>query len=258
MIGLVDTIIVNFRTKELTLGAVRSVVDEPETHQVIVVENGSEDDSADWLTDELRGTKAEVLVSTKNLGFGGGNNLGARAATSEFLFFLNSDATLRPGGLGKLPPRLSNPAVGVVGAGIDLPSGEPQPNVHGVFPTPARILSRAAAKSIGTGEPDWVSGAAMMVRRKDFLDLGGFDENLFMYLEDVDLCKRYADRGLKVVRETEATIVHVGGASAQTSKSQKEQFRRSTDYYLKKHGFDVASRAAVRVARALYSRVSGL
>lgn len=254
----VDTVIVNFRTKELTLDAVKSVLDEPQTKSVIVVENGSEDDSAAWLAENLKDSRIKLLVSEKNLGFGGGNDLGAGSASAEFVFFLNSDATLEPGGLALMVERLNDPTVGVVGSAIYLPSGELQPNVFGLFPTPSRILSRRAASSSDSPEPDWVSGAAMMVRRAEFLDLKGFDERLFMYMEDVDLCKRYRDRGLRVVREPSAKVVHLGGGSKASSKAQKEQFRRSTDYYLEKHGFSASSRAAVKAVRALYGKVRGL
>jgi N-acetylglucosaminyl-diphospho-decaprenol L-rhamnosyltransferase len=257
--GKVDTIIVNFRTKELTLDAALSVIDEPETSAVLVVENGSGDDSAAWLTEKLAGTKANVLISKQNLGFGGGNNLGIRAATSEYVFLLNSDATIQPGALGLLLKKMADPAVGIAAPAIYLPGGEEmQRDVLGYFPTPARILSRNTDCPIDTLEPDWVSGAAMLLRRVEVLELGGFDEQLFMYLEDVDLCRRYRDRSLRAVRELSAKVVHLGGGSKASSKSQKEQFRRSTDYYLEKHGFSGASRATVRAVRAVYARLRGL
>jgi N-acetylglucosaminyl-diphospho-decaprenol L-rhamnosyltransferase len=256
----VDTIIVNFRTKELTLDAARSVLSEPETNSVIVVENGSGDGSREWLRDQLAGSPgANVVDAEKNLGFGGGNNLGGRAATAEYVFLLNSDATLEPGGLAPLVKCLENPSVGVVAPAVVLANGyQVQPDAQGIFPTPGAILSRRAAKQIDSLEPDWVTGAAMMMRRTEFLDLGGFDENLFMYLEDVDLCKRYRDRGLRVVRELSSKVIHLGGGSKESTRAQKEQFARSTDYYLKKHGFGRASRTAVKVVRAAYRMLRGV
>jgi N-acetylglucosaminyl-diphospho-decaprenol L-rhamnosyltransferase len=255
MTPFVDVVIVNFRTKELTLDAALSALAEPETNKVIVVENGSGDDSAAWLKANLTDPNTQILVSEKNLGFGGGNNLGVRGATAEFVFLLNSDATVLPGALALLAEKLKDPTIGIVAPAILMPNQELQPNVYGLFPTPARILSRKAANSPETNQPDWISGAAMMLRRQEFLDIGGFDENLFMYMEDVDLCKRYSDKGLRIEREPSAKIVHLGGASATTSKSQKEQFRKSTDYYLEKHGFSPASRATVRAVRSMVSRL---
>ena len=258
MSGKVDTVIVNFRTKELTLDAARSVMDEPETNAVLVVENGSDDDSAAWLSERLAGTKADVLISNENLGFGGGNNLGIRSATSEYVFLLNSDATIQAGALGLLVQKMADPTVGIAAPAIYLPGGEEmQRDVLGHFPTPARILSRSTDCPIDTLEPDWVSGAAMLLRRIEALEVGGFDEQLFMYLEDVDLCKRYRDRGMRAVRELNSRVIHLGGASKTSSKTQKEQFRRSTDYYLGKHGFSATSRAAVRAVRSVYAKLRG-
>jgi N-acetylglucosaminyl-diphospho-decaprenol L-rhamnosyltransferase len=256
----VDTIIVNFRTKELTLDAARSVLSEPETSSVIVVDNGSGDGSREWLRAQLIDSdKANLIDAEENLGFGGGNNLGVRAASAEYVFLLNSDATLEPGGLAPLVRALENPSVGVVAPAVVLANGyQFQLDAQGIFPTPGAILSRRAAMQVDSLEPDWVTGAAMMMRRTEFLDLGGFDEELFMYLEDVDLCKRYRDRGLVVARELSSKVIHLGGGSKESSKAQKEQFARSTDYYLKKHGFGPASRTAVKVLRAAYRLLRGV
>jgi GT2 family glycosyltransferase len=234
------------------------VLDEPETSSVIFVENGSGDDSAAFLTEQLEGTKARVIVSEKNLGFGGGNNLGIRAATADYVFLLNSDAFIQPGALGPLVKRLADPTVGIVAPAIYLPDGkELQPDALGIFPTPVRILGGKTKEVLQSLEPDWVTGAAMMMRREDLLALGGFDEKLFMYLEDVDLCKRYRDKGLRIVRELSSKVVHLGGGSKASSQAQKAQFRSSTDYYLKKHGFSATSRATVRAVRAAYSLIRG-
>lgn len=254
----VDTIIVNFRTPELTLEAVNSVLDEPETNQVIVVENGSGDDSAKLLKTRLP-DKTKLVVSEKNLGFGGGNNLGLQHATADYIFLLNSDATVDQGSLEPLVARLHDNTIGIVAPAIYVPPDRHlQPDVLGHFPTPSRILTRKTNTTLENLEPDWVSGCAMLLRREEMLDLGGFDENLFMYLEDVDLCKRYRNKGQRIVREQTAGVVHLGGASATSNSQQKAQFRKSTDYYLTKHGFSTLSRATVRTAQAIYAKLRGL
>jgi N-acetylglucosaminyl-diphospho-decaprenol L-rhamnosyltransferase len=259
MTATVDAIIVNFRTKELTLDAARSVLSEPETNSVIVVENGSGDDSLEWLQTQLKDTKAKVINAERNLGFGGGNNKGIWAATADYVFLLNSDAFIERGALSALTKRLDDPSIGVVAPAVYLEDGEQlQTDSQGIFPTPAAIVSRKAAKPIDSIEPDWVTGAAMMMRRSELLELGGFDENLFMYLEDVDLCKRYRDLGLRVVRELSAKVIHLGGGSKESTKAQKEQFAKSTDYFLKKHGFGPASRTTVKALRAAYRLMRGV
>jgi N-acetylglucosaminyl-diphospho-decaprenol L-rhamnosyltransferase len=234
------------------------VLAEPETNEAIVVENGSGDDSADWLAANLP-PRARLILSEKNLGFGGGNNLGLRQATADYIFLLNSDATIQPAALAPLIERLQDHTIGIVAPAIYLADGaELQRDALGHFPTPARILARRTDCSLDELEPDWVTGAALMLRRSEFLELGGFDERLFMYLEDVDLCKRYRDRGLRVVRETSSKVVHLGGGSKTSSKDQKAQFRASTDYYLDKHGFSATSRAAVKAVRSVYAKLRGL
>jgi N-acetylglucosaminyl-diphospho-decaprenol L-rhamnosyltransferase len=253
MTGSVDTVIVNFRTKELTLDAVNSVILEPETNSVIVIDNASGDDAVEWLQAELAGSKARILASDKNLGFGGGNNVGVREATAEYVFLLNSDAYIKPGALGALIRCLEDPTVGVAGPIIYLPDGSTQTDAMGIFPTPWAILTGETKLVCESLAPDWVTGAAMMVRRAEFLELGGFDEEFFMYLEDVDLCKRYRDRGQTVRRQTAFEVVHLGGGSKLSSAAQKAQFHRSTDHYLRKHGFGAFSRALVRVGRRVHS-----
>jgi GT2 family glycosyltransferase len=254
----VDTIIVNFRTKELTLAAVNSAIEEPETGKVIVVENNSDDYSYEWLDEHLP-DRAELVMSEENLGFGGGNNLGLEHATADHIFLLNSDATLDTGSLAPLIARLEDPTVGIVAPAIYVPPDRHlQPDVLGNFPTPSKILTRKTNTDLENLEPDWVSGCAMLLRRQEMLDLGGFDENLFMYLEDVDLCKRYREKGQRIVREMTAGVVHLGGASVTSTKQQKEQFRKSTDYYLGKHGASGLSRATVRAAQSIYAKLRGL
>lgn len=255
MSGTVDTVIVNFRTKELTLASANSVLGEPETNSVIVVENGSGDDSGAWLTAQLAGSKAKMTSSEKNLGFGGGNNFGVQEATADYIFLLNSDATIKPGALGVLIECLKDPQVGIAAPAIYVPDGSRQSDAVGIFPTPWAILSGKSKRPPTSSTADWVTGAAMMMRRTEFLELGGFDEEFFMYLEDVDLCKRYHDKGFQIRCAPAAEVVHLGGGSKSSSAAQKAQFSSSTDYYLRKHGFSWVSRTLLKAARAIYTAV---
>ena len=88
----VTVVIVNYKTVKLTEGAVRSCLSEPEVEEVIVVDNDSQDGSADELTQTFRGQKVRILETNENLGFGAACNKGASKAHTPFLFFLNSDA----------------------------------------------------------------------------------------------------------------------------------------------------------------------
>lgn len=252
---IVSTVIVNFRTPELTLDAVRSVLDEPETHEVIVVENGSGDDSWERLG-QFECPRVKRIRSERNLGFGGGNNLGAKAATGELLFLLNSDALLQPGALRLLSDALA-PAIGVVAPRLVLPDGADQADAYGPFPTLSRIL-RGVHYGGDPESPDWVSGAAMLLRREDFLKVGGFDERYFMYLEDTRLCWDLHRRGLRTRRVPAAHVTHLGGGSKLTKDAQIAQYLESRERFLRDSGTGPLGIAVNRLGLAAKSTLRGL
>jgi N-acetylglucosaminyl-diphospho-decaprenol L-rhamnosyltransferase len=246
---VVSAIIVNYRTKELTAQAAQSCLLEPEIEEVVVVDNQSGDDSVEWLRSEFAGQPVSVIASSENRGFGAANNLGAEQATGEHLFLLNSDAWCLPGCARLLLSRLDEAGVGIV-APETLEDDERtvQPRNYGAFPSLRSILLRSSP-AVDPASPDWVSGVAMMMRREDFLRIGGFDERFFMYLEDVDLCRHFRAEGYRIVREPEAKIVHLGGKSSRSKVSQKKQYYASQDLYLEKAGFSLLSRSLIRTLR---------
>ncbi len=254
----VDVIIVNYKTPQLTIESVRSVLTEPEVRRVIVVDNASSDGSAETISREFsaQAERVEVVESERNLGFGGGNNLGARFAGGEYLFLLNSDAVANPGCIAGLRDILKScPAVGLVAPSVILAeTGDLQPATHGVFPTPRTLLTRQTTVSGPDDlEPDWISGVAFLARRAEYEALGGFDESLFMYYEDVDLCRRYRLRGLAVARAPQFTVVHKLGQSGIGNPRHKAVYYQSQDHYLELAGYSPAIRLAVAGARAAFN-----
>lgn len=239
-------VIVNFRTKELTADAVRSVLGDPLVAEVVVVDNGSGDGSVAY----LRAAGVAVIESPANLGFGRGVNLGVQSTSAPFLFLLNSDAVARPGTVAALRRVLDDPSVGVVAPAVYGADGRTlQPDAHGPLPAPRALLNTAGG-SPDDLEPGWVSGVAMMLRREDFTGLGGFDPDFVMYLEDVDLCRRLRAAGRRVVREPAAAVVHHGGGSATGGLARADQFHRSKAVYLRKAGAGRAQLAGAAVLRA--------
>ena len=234
----VATIIVNFRTPELTLDAVRSVLGEPETAEVIVVENASGDDSERLLREGIGGgSRVEMIVAESNRGFGAGNNLGAHAATAPILFLLNSDAILHRGCLRLLVKALEeHPEVGVVAPRLLLGDGTEQQDAFGAFPTVGSILRNRLPDVQDPLHPDWVTGAAMAMRREEFLRLGGFDERIFMYGEDSKLCSDYARKGLGTLRVPEAVVTHLVGQSRTSSEAQRSQHLAGRDMLMRSRG----------------------
>jgi len=251
---LVDVLIVNYKTPELTIRAVESVLGESELGTVIVVDNASGDGSADQVEARFAQTPSvHVIRSPENAGFGAGNNLAARAASSRYLFLLNSDAAIEPGCMGKLVAVLEGrPDIGLVAPAVYLLGGALQEGSYGSFPTPATIFLRANRRVADTHTPDWISGVAFMARREEYLRLGGFDEGFFMYHEDVDLCRRFRDAGLIAYRELGAAVVHMEGGSSPSNRARLAAYDASQDRYLAVSGTSPFGRATVRIARGLY------
>ncbi|MEA2716233.1 MAG: hypothetical protein QOI99_550 [Actinomycetota bacterium] len=257
----VAVVIVNFRTAELTLEAVRSVTPEPGVAEIVVVDNDSGDGSADVLRSGLaEEPRARLVESASNLGFGRGLNLGIGQCTSPLLLLLNSDATLVTGSLEPLRRALlTDASIGIVAPAVYTGDGEElQAGAHGVFPTLAAVARRTNHHPPETLWPDWVSGVAMLLRRADFEAVGGFDPDFEMYLEDVDLCRRMRAAGKRVRREMGAAVVHLGGRSWRTYEAQSDQAQRSRVLYYRKAGYAGQARmvvGAIRLTHLALARV---
>lgn len=203
--------------------------------EVIVVDNASGDNSREMVTEKF--PEVRLHVNPTNLGFGEGNNNGAKIATGRYLLFLNSDTVVEEGALGRIVAfGDANPTVGIMGPKLLNEDGSLQyscrryPNLlTGFFRnTPlGRLLpaNRFAAdylmKEFDHAEPrdvDWVSGAALVLRRELYEEIGAFDEEFFMFCEDVDLCWRGNHKRLparlhspcEVVIPTKVTVFSIG------------------------------------------------
>lgn len=247
----VSVLIVNFRTPDLTLDAVASALREPETVEVVVVDNASGDDSVSRLESALGDNpKVKLIASNANLGFGRANNLAAQHAVGDWLFLLNSDATCHPECLAKLLSEAeAHPEAGMIAPTIFLPDGTPQPDTFGWLPTGWRTLTRATKRPADPVTPEWVSACAVLVRRSDFMSVEGFDQDLFMYFEDVLLCYRIHEHGKTMRRIAGAGVTHLGGASRSSSLNQKRQYYRSQDVWLRRIGTPGFIAALIRMLR---------
>jgi GT2 family glycosyltransferase len=208
---VVSVVIVAFHGGEEVLRCVRSVREHAgEGPKVIVVENGGPAAAVAQASEE---GLFELVVAGRNLGFGGGCNLGVRHARAEVVVLLNPDAVVAPGALDALARALEDPGVGIATARVRL-LGEPQ-----LLNSAGNVLHLTGLGWVGGyGEPvetaaeprdvAFPSGAAMAIRRELYQELGGFREELFMYHEDVDLGWRVWLRGLRVVMTPEADVLH--------------------------------------------------
>jgi GT2 family glycosyltransferase len=181
---------------------------------VLVVDNASTDDTAAL----AEGQGARVIRNPRNEGYGRANNIGARAAGTEFLLVVNPDCTVEKGAVAALVEAARRyPDAGLFAPRIVEPSGR-------VFYQPRSLLSPYLHNPKGRlvlpeGEAcaPFFSGACFLVRRSLFLGLGGFDENIFLFYEDDDLCRRVADAGHALIYVPQATVRQAGAGRANRS-----------------------------------------
>jgi len=196
--------------------------DGSEAFEIVVVDDGSSDETADYLA-KCRGIK--VIANDENLGFIGSCNAGASQAKGKYLVFLNNDTQVTENWLGALMEPFQKPDTGIVGARLVYPSGQLQEAGGIVFKDGSgwnygRLGSAHASKVQFVSEADYVSGACLAIRAEVFRKLGGFDTYYSpAYYEDTDLCFQVRTLGLKVVYQPKSTIVHFEGISSGTSES---------------------------------------
>lgn len=236
--------------------------------ETIVVDNGSTDGTQQMVTDRFPG--ARLIRNARNVGFGAGNNVGARVATGRAILVLNSDCELEPGALTLMVRELDrDPAIGAVLCRLVNADGSLQPSVHARLPSVAwlvgdvvflsslrhrlyrtaalhRWLLRGAIRRHGIShDVAWGGGACLLIRRDVWDTVGGFDERFFMYWEDADLCKRISEAGYRLRYLADAVAVHHWGAStAQRPASMLSAAYRSRVAYFEKHSPGAGSAVA--------------
>ena len=177
----------------------------------IVVDNASEDDGAALA--EAQG--ATVIRNARNEGYGRANNIGARAASSEFILIVNPDVVIEPGSVAALVGAAQRyPEAGFFAPQIVEPSGR-------VFFQPRSLLAPYLKNPSGRlSLPDgdacvpFASGACFLIRRELFLRLRGFDERIFLFYEDDDLCRRVAEASPALIYVPDALVRHGRGRSS--------------------------------------------
>ncbi len=188
----------------------------------IVVDNASTDGSAELAT----------IRNPRNLGFGAAANRGITAAAAPLVLLLNADIELRPDSLGPLLAAAeADPRVGLLGPSLVSPQGRiqrsafPDPSLRAAFARHVLFAETLAARlplpsllGRGTGgegdvAADWLLGAALLIRRRCFDEIGGFDESIFLYGEDWDLCYRARKAGWRVRYAPESQMIHHSNAA---------------------------------------------
>jgi N-acetylglucosaminyl-diphospho-decaprenol L-rhamnosyltransferase len=206
--------------------------------ELIVSDNASSDGSVDAVAARwVGGARVRIVHNGKNLGFGAGCNRGAASAHGDAVLFLNPDCRIEVDTLTRLRAHLATDTrIGLIGASIVGLHGESEPASRRRDPLLRRALmslsglarfeSRWPALAGATlpvradrpalEQADAVSGALMLLPRAVFDQIGGFDEGYFLHCEDLDLCRRVRDAGLRVACANDVRVVHVKGTSSRS------------------------------------------
>lgn len=250
--------IINYRTGDLTLACLQSVLDDlgDVDGHVVIVDNASGDGSAEriasWIEDHP-GAPVTLVRSATNTGFSGGHNQGIGAVDADLYLLLNSDALLRPGFLRTMRAAAEqHPRAGLLAPRLSWEDGTPQISAFR-FASPASEFIRAASTGpitkamkrwevpIGTdpdpGAIDWVSFACVLLRAEMIAEIGPMDEGYFLYFEDAEYCLRARRAGWRIAWVPEAVAVHFRGGSAPVKALARARKRLPAYYYASRTRF---------------------
>lgn len=201
----VTAVIVNYNGSDLLTQAVESVRQQNFIAEVVVVDNGSSDGSAETLARHFPSVR--IVYSGRNLGFAAAANIGAGTQKTGFVLFLNPDTALAPGCVAALVAGYES-RPGIVGPVLNVAANQ-------ACDLGATMNHLGMSLSLdGTTPPLYVSGCALFTSRLVFNELGGFDGRYFLFVEDVELCWRALLAGYDVSVANGAEATHRGGASA--------------------------------------------
>ena len=221
--------------------------------EVIIVDNKSDDETIHKI--EERFPKFQFIYNHVNGGFANGCNLGAKTAVGEFVLFLNPDTVVAETEVEKLLNQARhNPEFGIVSCRQVNEQGKESIS-YGTFPSLFNLTGfqraifrprtpHAAYRTPDISFPDWVSGSVILMRYETFKKESGFDEDFWLYFEDVDLCRRIRNTGCEIAFCRNITIEHNHGGSSRinlnTTSLTKTEVHISRHLYISKHkkGFE--------------------
>ena len=253
--------IVNFRSRHYLEKCLFSIAENLPAilRTEVIIVNNDEQPLDRAIADIGGGFAVQILETGKNIGFGRAHNAGFGRSQGDVVLFLNPDTRVLPGALQALLDVFEDQRIGIAGPLLVDSAGKIQPDCFGNIRTPfstvgKKIFGRGAQPAGADGEileTGWISGGAMLVRRDIFEKMGGFDENFFMYFEDVDLCLRVKKQGTLVAVNPKARIFHESGKSFSSEREKKAHYYTSQDYYMRKH-FGPAAASLVKLLRLPY------
>lgn len=256
-------VVLTYNTRNLVLQCLSNFYDRAIClkWQIVVVDNGSTDDTARALTEKF--PAVELLRSERNLGFAGGINLGLRRAVGQVIVLINSDVLASAETLqGAAEALLAQPRVGALSPLLRTPDGKPQAFAFGDDQTPGYLFRRGLKALLGLGpmhqwdvkaplEVDWVSGACMLVRREVVEQVGLLDDQFFLYFEDNDWCLRIRKAGWRILYDSRFKVIHLGGASLPQRDQANQIYYQSLIRFTTKH-YGPLRAGVVRILLASY------
>lgn len=235
----VSVIIVSYNTRDLTVACCRSIFENTTgcAPEVILIDNNSTDGTVEAVRGEF--PQARLIANTDNKGFAAANNQGLEIATGDYLLLLNPDTELRGDTLtDTLAYAKAHPEAGVIGCRCYGDDGEQQSTLfrnkrvidvamNSILPNRIMRKTKLFGRSRYSGidldrehDVEVVAGCFMFVPRKAFEEVGGMDEDFFMYGEESEWCWRFRQHGWKVRYFPGASILHYGGVSTDRHPSQ--------------------------------------
>lgn len=239
-------IIPSYDTKALLdrclISIYKSLKDTTIDFEVIVVDNASTDDTRELLNNKY--PRVKKILNKANVGYGKANNQGILKARGEYIFLLNSDIIVQDRAIEKLLTFCKVHPRSFVGGKLLNKDLSPQASCGPMYTLPivfTMLFLKGDVLHVTRYSPDtektvdWVSGACLMGPKAGFLDIGLFDENIFMYMEEIDFLHRSFKRGYRTYFYPQAQFIHTGAASSGSRKDPVGNIYRGLLYYYQKH-----------------------
>ncbi len=264
---------------QLTRALVESLLKDPTTlklrgagesisTEIIVVDNNSGDDSVYLLRSDF--PEITVIDNKENLGLAAGVNVGIKHATGTYYLVLNPDMIALPGSVQTLVDFMDkNPAVGIAGGKLISPNGKLQYSCYKFYTPMTIVYRRTLLGKTDSGKAttraflmkdfdhkeitdvDWLMGACLIVRKKACDEVGGMDEQFFLYFEDVDWCRRMWEANWRVTYVPQAVFSHFHQRSSEKgallgiffNRPTREHIKSAIKYFVKFRGKNVPKHA---------------
>lgn len=241
---MISVVIVTWNCEKVIIDCLESLKKYLPNSEIIVVDSNSQDNTCKVI-DDLNLGNLRLIKLNENVGFSKGNNIGVSYAKNENILLLNPDTILIKPGLEKLVGYLDD-KIGLIGCKLLNQDYTLQPSCY-MFDTPINIIieqfqigrffskkykERFTPYLSGHDKKmyvDWVIGAFMIISKDLYDKVGGFSEDYFLYSEDMDLCYKVTEKGMRVLYTPDYEIIHIGGQSEATDSNSSNKFKKMLD-----------------------------